>query len=1219
MVGEQVRMASASALPCVPLGTRDWPAESLGGEDPATSAGAPARRHAPSLVVALVICMSGCGLDAVGPDLDAFKTAQAAATDGAQGGADSDDGTVDGGDSEIGGDGDAEVDGGCQEAKACDDGDPCTTDDGCKGNVCAGAPKSCADDNLCTSDSCSSDGACVHFPLSVGACDDGDACTTGDVCKNGACQLLPLDCGDGNACTSDACDKGKGCVHLPMSATCTDGDACTLDDCAAGACATTGKLTCDDGAVCTKDSCEAATGCTHTPLSAATACDDGSACTVLDACKGGACVGIDPAGPRHEGQDIYGQWVAAVEGAEGALAIGSQAVGLAAAPQPAVARLSGPQAAKSTSLINGLPPATRFRAAATPQDAAVGVEAVAIAGKDNNTVTLLHVRLLPDAKLLQATALDQPIGTDAAAILPLLPADSLPAAFLFAGAALVPDKASGAGATVSRARVWRRDVDGGLAPVAIDLPPASLRALGNHPRGAFVAGWVQGDGASRPAAGVLDRAGRLARWQWLEENGQGVVQTLVSHDVNGALAGGGFGVGQAGHATWWRLDVQGRVLARGQLPALGPAEVIAGHPLGHQRAMLLVHTATGAPRALRIGPQARMEASWSVLGPGDAPAALVPTTAGAGIGWWVVGRQGGKGGFVPGAAILPSSPAAGAVPRAEVRHGWFAAGCSGVGACAVDPLQGCDDGLPCTDDVCEKGPGCLHIGHTDVCLDGQACAVGAKCAPGGCQGGKPRLFAVVAPAERFSKRTPAQIVADSDGGATALITGLSKSAEGYATLVRFDAAGKAQWSEVIQTLQPFDLALATAAPGTPEPVVLVGQLQVGGTIKAAAQRHGPDGALVWTKFPVTAKFSGWQAALRDGAHTLAAGVHADEGAQQFKGHLALIGADGALAANVIVPLAKDAESMSLTALGRIGNGSVVVAGVETTAQGTFATVLRLSPALAPLARRRLGLQSTANFALPVRLLSLDHGLLGVRREPPTGSQDVTVLEPVALALQQTLPLVDAGSDAALQLLRLHDGAVAAVGTPDGKSAAAFVVGVGGPSTPLFSQEIPGAIALAAGATVLTSGDLFVVAQATTGSDQILALTARVAPSGATECLSAGACGQSPARRCDAGTPCAIIACSAATCGGGKPVTACLGPPCIGGGLCTGGLCDGPSNPLLKAACDDGNPCTLDVCDPGLGCSSATLPDATPCDDGKACSAFDACEAGVCVGAPPNCP
>lgn len=50
-----------------------------------------------------------------------------------------------------------------------------------------------------------------------------------------------------------------------------------------------------------------------------------------------------------------------------------------------------------------------------------------------------------------------------------------------------------------------------------------------------------------------------------------------------------------------------------------------------------------------------------------------------------------------------------------------------------------------------------------------------------------------------------------------------------------------------------------------------------------------------------------------------------------------------------------------------------------------------------------------------------------------------------------------------------------------------------------------------------------------------------------------------------------------------------------------------------ADCDDGNPCTDELCDDSLGCVYADVSRA--CDDGNACSSGDTCNAGTCVGGP----
>lgn len=51
-----------------------------------------------------------------------------------------------------------------------------------------------------------------------------------------------------------------------------------------------------------------------------------------------------------------------------------------------------------------------------------------------------------------------------------------------------------------------------------------------------------------------------------------------------------------------------------------------------------------------------------------------------------------------------------------------------------------------------------------------------------------------------------------------------------------------------------------------------------------------------------------------------------------------------------------------------------------------------------------------------------------------------------------------------------------------------------------------------------------------------------------------------------------------------------------------------------AQCDDGKPCTRDLCLPGGGCTYQNRDQGAPCDDGSACTTGDACDgAGRCTG------
>ena len=232
----------------------------------------------------------------------------------------------------------------------CNDLSVCTTGDKCTGGACSGTPVQCDDSNVCTNDACELATGCTHTDNAL-ACDDGNPCTTGDVCASGTCKGTggincddgnpctadlcdPLDngsckhttvgdgatcgtgtcdgagyqgpptclagscqasvapvqsCDDANPCTSDICNAAQGCVHGAVSAACNDGSLCTVNDACAGGVCTGTPLACDDGNVCTDDGCSATLGCTHGLNSAP--CSDGNACTVKDQCNGGACVG----------------------------------------------------------------------------------------------------------------------------------------------------------------------------------------------------------------------------------------------------------------------------------------------------------------------------------------------------------------------------------------------------------------------------------------------------------------------------------------------------------------------------------------------------------------------------------------------------------------------------------------------------------------------------------------------------------------------------------------------------------------------------------------------------------------------------------------------------------------------------------------------------------------------------------------------------------------
>ena len=108
--------------------------------------------------------------------------------------------------------------------------------------------------------------------------------------------------------------------------------------------------------------------------------------------------------------------------------------------------------------------------------------------------------------------------------------------------------------------------------------------------------------------------------------------------------------------------------------------------------------------------------------------------------------------------------------------------------------------------------------------------------------------------------------------------------------------------------------------------------------------------------------------------------------------------------------------------------------------------------------------------------------------------------------------------------------------------------------------------------------------------------------------------------CDDGNPCTQSACDPAQ---GCLVTKLDAVPCDADNdvctendVCSKGIClQGPPK-----SCDDGNVCTIAVCDMAAGCTQ-TADDGKPCDaDSDACTVSDTCGGGSCVaGAPVTCP
>ena len=182
------------------------------------------------------------------------------------------------------------------DAVPCDaDGNACTEGDLCAKGVCKpGTAKICDDSNPCTKDYCDMATGCTQTMDDGAPCDDESPCTLGDVCSAGGCKAgVTKACTSPDPCLFAKCDALNGKCKLsqaPEGMPCNDGTLCTVKDaCKDGDCAG-GPIACDDGNPCTNNSCGAATGCTSAVNN--NPCDDGNKCTGSDTCVDGGCAGL---------------------------------------------------------------------------------------------------------------------------------------------------------------------------------------------------------------------------------------------------------------------------------------------------------------------------------------------------------------------------------------------------------------------------------------------------------------------------------------------------------------------------------------------------------------------------------------------------------------------------------------------------------------------------------------------------------------------------------------------------------------------------------------------------------------------------------------------------------------------------------------------------------------------------------------------------------------
>lgn len=176
----------------------------------------------------------------------------------------------------------------CDNADTCDGSGSCGTNAEPAGTAC-GDPNASECD---AADSCNGSGSCLLNQTTAGtACGDpsDNFCTNPDTCNgSGVCNPNDFACPPGRFCVEGL--VGPSCVQCETNEQCDDGVFCNgAEFCSNEICVTPGPA-CDDQNVCTTDSCiEANSQCINQADDAFDP-DDGVFCNGVDVCQGGVLI-----------------------------------------------------------------------------------------------------------------------------------------------------------------------------------------------------------------------------------------------------------------------------------------------------------------------------------------------------------------------------------------------------------------------------------------------------------------------------------------------------------------------------------------------------------------------------------------------------------------------------------------------------------------------------------------------------------------------------------------------------------------------------------------------------------------------------------------------------------------------------------------------------------------------------------------------------------------
>ncbi len=475
-----------------------------------------------------------------------------------------------------------------------------------------------------------------------------------------------------------------------------------------------------------------------------------------------------------------------------------------------------------------------------------------------------------------------------------------------------------------------------------------------------------------------------------------------------------------------------------------------------------------------------------------------------------------------------------------------------AGSCKAGSKVTCDDGEPCTQDLCDAKAGCITIDAADgsPCRDADACNNARTCSSGKCGSTPPTGFGNVVFAS-----SPALRIVDAVPLGGSSVAGIALGSAG-SYLYETSAAGLQGVSGKLPLPVNVTAGSYTHLVRLGAELWLAGVGESGGkTVNFFTQSSG--GALV-KPFVV--------AASNDDKIVEAGPVTGDEIAWVSSTTFHKVRTvDGAALAQLPLTLPSTSVFQG-SGMTRLSDEDWLVFGVAKLS--TLPIGVAVARVRAPRFKAPRYLWRTSNVTTPATVASVDSAAL---------TADGTVVVAARLSSGPVLYRFDGTTGAATGTVSMPKWTTGAYSrlVVDGNGALALFGDIGAsgseqPQLAVFDQNLAVAdvrsLALPLGGSVLaaTSRDV---------GGWVVAGAAKVAAPGTT-------------------VPFIVTLNDAldTTCNADAP-------------------CDGKTS----QTCTDNNPCTLDVCNPASGCVHVTMPANYGCDDGDKCTVGDGCVGGVCKG------